>query len=112
MHIIIHNNYKIIDAAHCKQLKKKLASYGFSVRTQKVNKADAIFAHLQKEARILIGSNNLTLCGKLIKTKEKSSDMSIDFTLQDLQEMQEDQPGVGSYFYEKLQFYASRQPSL
>lgn len=66
LHVVMHSAYKIIDSAPCKRLKKKLAAYGISLRTQNVNKALALLAHLQKEPRVLLGSNNLMLCAKLI----------------------------------------------
>lgn len=101
LHVVMQSAYKIIDSSYCKRLKKKLAAYGISVRTQKVNKALAILAHLQKEPRVLVGSNNLILCAKLIQTKGKNDDPNIDFSLQDLQEM-------GNYFDEKLKVHSNK----
>lgn len=52
------------------------------------------------------------LSAKLIKTKGAAMDCNIDFTMQELQEMDVDQPGVASYLEQQLAFQSVKQPSL
>lgn len=71
----MRNAFKIIDAGHCKRLKKKLAGYGISVRTQKVQKADAILAHLQWRTLTLV--NNFA---QIRKQAESEFDINRELT--------------------------------
>lgn len=74
LHAVIHCTSKLSELYKYRMLKKKLNGLGVSVRCQKVQRLEALLAHLQQEPRVFLGCNNMTLCACLKKTKAGTLD--------------------------------------
>ena len=92
-----------------KSAGQKLKRHNITVRTQKVNNMDALTRHLLQQPRMLLGSNNLELCARIIKLRPSVKDdnyADIDFNRDDDQErakeMLEGSSGVTNYLKKSL----------
>lgn len=68
IHLIVQNPYPIYMQHTYKVMKKVMHKYGIQVKCQKIKHLEALMNHLQKESRILLGSNNLGFSARLKKT--------------------------------------------
>lgn len=82
IHIVYNYSGKLSDLYRYKTLKRKCQEYGLSCRHQKVQRLDALLNHLQQKPRTVLGCNNLSLCGRLVRTFTLTSimDETFDFT--------------------------------
>lgn len=67
---MIHCTTKLSEVYKYRLMKKKLQSLGISVRCQKVQRLEALLAHLQTEPSVLLGCNSMTLCVRPKKTRQ------------------------------------------
>ena len=92
-----------------KNARTKIKRHNITVRTQKVNNMDALTGHLISQPRMLLGSNYLEMCARIIRLKPTVKDdnyTEVDFNKDDdterAKEMLEGTTGVTNYLKKTL----------
>lgn len=105
IHIVYDYSGKLSDLYRYKTLKRKCQEFGLTCRHQKVQRLDALLNHLQQKPRIVLGCNNLSLCGRLVRTFTMASilDETFDFA-HDEKEAERVQHDAGMFMKSALEY--------
>jgi len=104
MHILVYTPGRLTDYNPYRKLVDCLMKrFGMLVKCQKVKMPLNIMKHMQTAPRLLLGSNNMLVLGKLVKATSAASFLPVDdmYEIDDTPEEPE-QPSMSSFFREKL----------
>jgi len=104
MHVLMYTPGRLTDFTPYRKLTELLMKrFGMLVKCQKVKMPLNICKHMQTAPRLLLGSNNMLVLGKLVKATSAASFLPIDDMYEDEEQPEEVAgPSMSSFFREKL----------